>query len=86
MKYRQMLLSAIGFAVVIAGVAWVDPRVRDKFAQLLNVGNGFASWDNRALDFAEATAAALRYQAIDNGVVMLFAAIGAVLFLFMIRT
>ena len=71
---------------MIVGVAWLDPRVRDKFAQLLNVGNGYASWDNRALGFVEAMAAAIRYQAIDNGVVMVFAAVGAVLFLFMVRT
>ena len=29
---------------------------------------------------------AIRYQSIDNGVVMVFAAVGAVLFLFMVRT
>jgi hypothetical protein len=86
MRFRSMLLSLAGFALLALGVAWLDPRVRDKFAQLLHAGDGLASVDNRALDFATAVVSAIRYQSIDNGVVMVFAAVGAVLFLFMVRT
>jgi hypothetical protein len=86
MRFRQMLFSLAGFAVLFAGVAWLDPRVRDKFAQLLHAGDGIASWDNRAVDLAGAVVAAIRYQSIDNGVIMLFAAVGAVLVVFMVRT
>ena len=86
MRFRQLLWSTAGFALVAMAVAWLDPRVRDKFSQLLHAGDGIASWDNRALDFVTAVVSTIRYQSIDNGVVMVFAAVGAVLFLFMVRT
>jgi hypothetical protein len=79
-------LSTAGFALVALAVAWLDPRVRDKFSQLLHAGDGIASWDNRVLEFVGTVVSAIRYQSIDNGVVMVFAAVGAVLFLFMVRT
>jgi hypothetical protein len=86
MRFRSMLLSVTGFAVVAGGVAWFDPRVREKFAQLLHAGDGIASWDNRFVEFASAVVSAIRYQSVDNGAIMVFAAVGAVLFLFMVRT
>src|SRR6187399_3530570 len=30
MKFKSFLLSAAGFVLLAAGVAWIDPRVRDK--------------------------------------------------------
>ena len=30
MKYRQLLVSLTGFALVVGGLAYVDPRVRDQ--------------------------------------------------------
>ena len=86
MRFRSVLLSTAGFALVALAVAWLDPRVRDKFAQLLQAGDGIASWDNRVLDLIGQVVSTIRYQSIDNGVVMVFAAVGAVLFLFMVRT
>ena len=86
MRFRSVLLSTAGFALVALAVAWLDPRVRDKFAQLLHSGDGIASWDNRMLDFVGMVVGIIRSQSIDNGVVMVFAAVGAVLFLFMVRT
>jgi hypothetical protein len=86
MRFRQILLSTAGFALVALAVAWLDPRVQDKFSQLVHAGDGIASWDNRFLDLVGTVVSAIRYQSIDNGVVMVFAAVGAVLFLFMVRT
>ncbi len=86
MRFRQILLSTAGFALVALAVAWLDPRVRDKFTQLLHAGDGIASWDNRMLDFVGMVVGIIRSQSVDNGVVMVFAAVGAVLFLFMVRT
>ena len=86
MRFRSVLLSTAGFALVALAVAWLDPRVRDKFAQLLHAGDGIASWDNRMLDFVGMVVGIIRSQSVDNGVVMVFAAVGAVLFLFMVRT
>jgi hypothetical protein len=86
MRFRQMLVSLIGFALVVGGLVYVDPRVRDHFTRLVSGGDGIASWDNRLMDLGGVLAGALRHQSIENGPLMIFAVVGAVLFLFMIRT
>lgn len=86
MKFRQMLLSMTAFALVVGGLVYVDPRVRDKFSQLVSGGNGISSWDNRIVDLGAVLIAAIKSQSIDNGPVVVFAAVGAILFLFMVRT
>ena len=86
MKFRQMLLSLTALAIVFGGLAYVDPRVRDRFTQLLSGGDGLSSWDNRLVDLGGVLAGAIRYQSMENGALVIFAVVGAVLFLFMIRT
>jgi hypothetical protein len=86
MKFRQLLLSLTAFAIVVGGLAYVDPRVRDQFAQLLTGGDGISSWDNRLADLGSTLVSALRYQSLENGPLLIFAVVGAVLFLFMVRT
>lgn len=86
MKFRQLLLSLTAFALVVGGLAYVDPRVRDQFAQLLTGGGGISSWDNRLADLGSTLVSALRYQSLENGPLLIFAVVGAVLFLFMVRT
>ena len=65
---------------------YVDPRVRDRFSQLVSGGDGIASWDNRLIDLGGACCRRSRYQSLENGPLVIFAAVGAVLFLFMVRT
>ena len=86
MKFRQLLLSMTAFALVVGGLVYVDPRVRDRFTQLVSGGDGISSWDNRLVELGGALVGAIRYQSIENGPLMIFAVVGAVLFLFMIRT
>jgi hypothetical protein len=86
MKFRQVLLSLTAFALVVGGLAFVDPRVRSQFAQLLTGGDGISSWDNRLADLGSTMVSVLRYQSLENGPLMIFAVVGAVLFLFMVRT
>jgi hypothetical protein len=83
---RQALLSAAVFCVVIVAVSSVDPRVREQMENLLYGGNGVSTWDNRASELGHAVVTAVRYQSIDNAPMMIFAAVGAVLFVFMVRT
>jgi hypothetical protein len=83
MKLRQFAWSMAGFALVVAAVVSVDDRVRDQFERLLW---GAGDWDRRAMDLGDALMTALRYQSIENGPLLVFAAVGAVLFLFMVRT
>lgn len=86
MKRHQWIMSLAVFAVVIGGLVSVDPRVRDQFMGLMTGGDGLASWDDRALDLGSAIANAIRHQSIDNAPVLLFATVGVVLFVFMVRT
>ena len=86
MKKHQWMVSLGLFAVVIGALISVDQRVRDQVARLFYGGDGIVSWDNRALDLGHAIASAIRTQSIDNAPVLLFATVGVVLFVFMVRT
>jgi len=86
MKFKSFLLSAAGFVLLAAGVAWIDPRVRDKLTLYFHAGDGLATMDNRALDYANSIVSMIKAQSIDNGVVMAFAAVGVMLVIFMVRT
>ena len=86
MKFKSFLLSAAGFVLLAAGVAWIDPRVRDKLTLYFHAGDGLASLDNRALEYANSIVSMIKAQSIDNGVVMAFAAVGVMLVIFMVRT
>jgi hypothetical protein len=86
MKLRQWLLSITVFALMLGALASVDARVRDRFVNLFTGGDGISSWDNRVMDLGGALIAAVKYQAIDNSPMMIFAVVGVVLFFFMVRT
>jgi len=86
MKFRQMLLSLLALGLVVGGLAYVDPRVRDQFAQIVSGGNGISSWDDQFVSVTSTLVSALRYQSLENGPLLIFAVVGAVLFLFMVRT
>jgi len=86
MKHRQWVLSVGVFVLIIAALVSVDARVRDQFSNLLTGGDGISSWDNRALDLGSALVTAIRHQSIDNAPLVVFATVGALLFLFMVRT
>ena len=86
MKFRQMMLSVIAFALVVGGLVYVDPRVGSRFTQLAAGEGGISSWDNRLADIGSTLLATIRYQSLENGPLMIFAVVGALLFLFMVRT
>jgi hypothetical protein len=85
MKLRQTLISLGGFGLLVAAVMAADPRVREELDRLLWGGNGVASWDNRAMDFGHAAMNALKIQGVENGPMMIFAVVGGVLFLLMLK-
>jgi len=86
MKHRQWMLSITVFVLIIGALVSVDSRVRDRFVQLISGGDGISSWDNRLVEFGDALVTAIRYQSLDNAPLLIFATVGAVLFLFMVRT
>ena len=52
----------------------------------LVAGQGVSSFADRASQLGDALATAVRYQSIENAPMVVFATVGAVLFLFMVRT
>ena len=82
---RQSMISLSGLVIVLGALTFVDPRVRDRFNALLSGQDGGTVAD-RAAELADALMTALHYQSIENAPLLIFAAVGAVLFLFMVRT
>jgi len=85
-RLRQALVSGAVFAVILAALVSVDDRVQERFSELFRGGDGRLSpWGDRITDLGGALATALRHQSIENAPLLVFAAVGAVLFVFMVR-
>jgi hypothetical protein len=82
---KQSVLSTTVFVGILMGLVSVDGRVRDRFAELL-YGDGGVAIDDRLAGFGGALLDAARYQSIENAPLVVFAAVSAVLVLFMWRT
>jgi hypothetical protein len=85
-RLRQGLASAAVFVALIAALVSIDDRVQERFSDLFVSGNGLSPWGDRVGDLGGALASALRHQSIENAPLLVFAAVGAVLFVFMVRT
>lgn len=84
--FRQAIVSAAVFGAVLLMLVSIDDRVRDRFGDLFSGGDGFSPWGDRAADLGQALVGAARYQSIENAPLLVFAAVGGVLVLFMLRT
>jgi hypothetical protein len=82
---RQTAISITGLTIVLAGLTFVDPRVRDRLGALVSGQDGGTIVD-RVSELAHALVTALKYQSIENAPLLIFATVGAVLFVFMVRT
>ncbi len=82
----QALGSLAVFVMLLVSLASVDQRVHDKCAELLSRGQNVGSLANRASELADTVATAVRYQSIENAPLLVFATVGAVLTLFMLRS
>ena len=82
---RQTAISITGLTIVLAGLTFVDPRVRDRLGALVSGEDGGTLVD-RVSELAQALVTALKYQSIENAPLLIFATVGAVLFVFMVRT
>ena len=84
--FRQSLVSAAVFGFVLLGIVSVDATVRDRFTQLAAGAGTASSWSDRSMNLVDAVGTAVRYQSIENAPLLVFAGVGAVLFVFMVRT
>jgi hypothetical protein len=83
---RQTVLSSMVFCGVLLALVSVDARVRERMSELVYGGEGISPWGDRVGDLGEALMTAIRHQSIENAPLLVFATVGAVLFLFMVRT
>lgn len=80
---RQGVASAAVFGAIVLALMWNDDRLRDLV--VLQAGSA-SSWGSRAGDIGTALLGAARHQSIENAPMVVFAVVGAVLVLFMVRT
>jgi len=83
---QQALASTGIFALILLALVSVDERVRLRVTELVSGGDGIATWGDRAGYLGDALWTAVRHQSIENAPLVVFATVGAVLFLFMVRT
>lgn len=79
------MMSGGVFAAILGGLVIFDERVRERFNDLIT-GGGITPWSDRAGDLGGALMTALKYQSIENGPLLVFATVGAMLFFFMVKT
>jgi hypothetical protein len=85
LSVRQWALSTLVFGGVLVALATVDARVRDKVGGMLSGADSLTPFGDRITDVGSVIATAIRHQSIENAPLMIFAVVGAVLFLFMVR-
>jgi hypothetical protein len=84
--FQQALASSAVFVLVLLALVSVDERVRERFNELTSGGETVGTWGERASYLGDAVVTAARHQSIENAPLVVFATVGAVLFLFMVRT
>jgi hypothetical protein len=83
---REAILSPAIFGAILLMLVSVDDRVRERFGNLFFGGDGLPPWGDRLSELGDALMSALRYQSIENAPLLVFATVGVVLVLFMVKT
>ncbi|MGH9313139.1 MAG: hypothetical protein ACRD09_02735 [Vicinamibacterales bacterium] len=85
---RETIGGVLCLAVILGVLAFVDPRVRMKAKAIVDdpMGGAVTPWGDRVGDFGGALLDALRDQSLENAPLLVFAVVGGMLFLFMLKT
>ena len=83
---RQGALSAGVFGAIMFALVSVDARVRDHVSELVGNSGSVAPLSSRMTDLLDALWAAARHQSIEHAPMVVFATVGVVLTLFMLRS
>jgi hypothetical protein len=85
---KETIGSLLCVAVILVVLVSIDPNVRMKASSMLSdpVGGAVTPFGDKATDLGGALVDALKAQSIDNAPMLVFAVVGGVLFLFMLKT
>jgi hypothetical protein len=86
LSLRQSALSAAVFGAILFALVSVDPGVRDHVSTLVGGSGGIAPWGSRVKELGDALWSAARYQSLENAPLLVFATVGTVLTLFMLKS
>jgi hypothetical protein len=89
MKGSKETIGSVLCLIVILGVlVTMDPRVRMKAGAIVSdpIGGAVTPWGDRVTDLGGTLLGALKDQSIDNAPFLIFAVVGGLLFLFMLKT
>ena len=82
---REGVVSAALFTAILFALVSVDPRVRDHVAGLFGSSASVGPLSARFNELFAALWSAIRYQSMENAPLLVFATVGAVLTVFMVR-
>ena len=85
MSMRQSVASAAVFLAVLLMLVSVDSRVREHFTTLVSSEDSVSSVGARAGDLGGTLASAVRHGSIENAPMMIFATVGGLLVVFMLK-
>ncbi|HVD91773.1 MAG TPA: hypothetical protein VNC21_05805 [Vicinamibacterales bacterium] len=85
MGIREGVVSAALFTAILFALVSVDPRVRDHVAGLFGSSASVGPLSARFSELFGALWSAIRYQSMENAPLLVFATVGAVLTVFMVR-
>lgn len=83
---RQGAVSAVIFLGIMFALVSVDARVRDHVSELVGSTTSVAPFTSRMADLGDALWTAAKYQSIENAPMVVFATVGIVLTLFMVKS
>jgi hypothetical protein len=80
---RDTIASLICLAVVIGTLYFINSQARAQMESV--VSGGVAPWQHRATELASTLWLSVRAQSLESGTWVLFAVVGAVLFVIMVK-
>ncbi len=85
---RDGALSAGVFCGILFALTTVDPRVQDRLVDLVSGSDvtRMAPWTHRLGELGDALLSAARYQSLENAPLLVFATVGVVLTIFMVKS
>jgi hypothetical protein len=81
---KQSIVSAAVFGAMLVLLVSVDPRVREHMSGLVSQ-DGASSLGHRAMDLVGVLVSAARHQSIENSPLVIFAVVGGILVVFMLK-